>query len=443
MASTDFSEICKSLAESVQAEPPYISGSFAVGPNETKLFYQGTNGLGMLDFSKATDSDLEALSDACQPASFGVGGQDVLDASYRKAGKMDASNISSQFSPLAHGIVKLMREDLFKGQDAERGFRLELYKLNVYGPGSFFKAHVDTPRSENMFGSLVVILPTVHTGGSLIFRHGGKKWTFDSAAAIQVGDGTSFCRAAFTAFYSDVEHEVTPVVSGYRVSLTYNLYFTNGMGYKSQAAQIRARSSVTLGIEGHLKSLLSNPSFLPAGGYIGFRLIHRYPVHKRTDFSLLAKTLKGPDARILLACKSLGLPTSLQAFYSVPGNLFYYADPDNSEVVDEGGNRTYMFQSAIDSAHVNTEYDNMKDFLEGECKGQVVHDLTLLDATQKGSVEKKTKRQDIYWVNPEVKSATKVASSYIAYGNEASVEYVYGQVAIVVEVKDAEKRKTM
>src|SRR4051794_40804508 len=94
------------------------------------------------------------------------------------------------------------------------------------GPGSFFKPHVDTPRGDDMFGSLVVVLPTKHEGGTLIFRHGEKEWTFDSAKAVEPSDSTSL-KAGFAIFYSDVEHEVTPVVSGYRVTLTYNLYFGN------------------------------------------------------------------------------------------------------------------------------------------------------------------------------------------------------------------------
>ncbi|PPQ69507.1 hypothetical protein CVT24_001461 [Panaeolus cyanescens] len=448
MPSTNFSEICKSFAESVQAELPYISGSFPLGPDESKLFYQGPNGLGMLDFSKATNSDLEALSNACQPASFGVGGQDVLDASYRKAGKMDTTCFATQFSPLTHGIVDLIREDLFKGED-ERGIGVELYKLNVYGPGSFFKAHIDTPRSDNMFGSLVVILPTVHRGGSLIFRHGGKEWTFDSAGAIGASRTASSRRTAFTAFYSDVEHEVTPVISGYRVTLTYNLYFTNTTASNVPGvASIRSQSSATLAIEDHLKSLLSDSSFLHTGGYLGFRLLHKYPVHKSTDLSLLAKTLKGPDARILSACTSLGLRTSLQLFYSIPMKGFYSDDYDSDDDGASTGARKYVMRKAINADDVSQLDEDMWEevicFLEEDCEGKAVRDLRLLDAANKGSVSKeKSKTRDIYWVNPEAKSATKVESPYVAYGNEASLGYFYGEVAIVAEVGQARKRKTI
>jgi len=78
-----------------------------------------------------------------------------------------------------------------------------------------------------MFGSLVVILPTAHQGGSVVVRQSQREWTFDTAKAVRVNPGVnnaSTTAAAFVAFFSDVEHEITTVTSGYRVALTYNLY---------------------------------------------------------------------------------------------------------------------------------------------------------------------------------------------------------------------------
>lgn len=83
--------------------------------------------------------------------------------------------------------------------------------------GAFFKAHKDTPRGENMYGSLVLIYPAAHEGGTLIFRHGNKEWKFDSGEALAKAKGPSI---AYAAFFSDVEHEVTLLQSGYRVTLT-------------------------------------------------------------------------------------------------------------------------------------------------------------------------------------------------------------------------------
>ena len=42
-----------------------------------------------LDFAHSTPEELETLSQACQPASFGFNKEDVLNEAYRKAGNMD------------------------------------------------------------------------------------------------------------------------------------------------------------------------------------------------------------------------------------------------------------------------------------------------------------------------------------------------------------------
>ncbi|KAF8635477.1 hypothetical protein AX14_010508 [Amanita brunnescens Koide BX004] len=101
--------------------------------------------------------------------------------------------------------------------------RAELYNLNVYGEKSFFKAHIDTPHGARMFGSLVVFFPTTYEGGSLVMRPKGEEWSFDAAKALAGCKEDS--HVAYVALYSDVEHEVSTVTSGYRVTVTYNLYF--------------------------------------------------------------------------------------------------------------------------------------------------------------------------------------------------------------------------
>jgi len=81
--------------------------------------------------------------------------------------------------------------------------RAELYKLHVYGAGDFFKPHVDTPRGEDNFGSLVVCLPTAHAGGALRVRGpSGAELTFDFARSAAAGE------LGWAAFYGDCAHEV-------------------------------------------------------------------------------------------------------------------------------------------------------------------------------------------------------------------------------------------
>ena len=69
--------------------------------------------------------------------------------------------------------------------------------------------------------------------------------------------------------YSDVEHEVLPVIEGYRVTLTYNL------SYQSKASDstfdVKTCSFYKL-----LQATLSNPVFMRDGGVLGFNSHYSY-----------------------------------------------------------------------------------------------------------------------------------------------------------------------
>lgn len=113
----------------------------------------------------------------------------------------------------------------------------------------------------------------------------------------------------YVAFFSDVEHEVAVVKSGYRVTLTYNLYFTD-------EDTLSALDSTDIPeFEGALFAALKSPDFLPNGGLLGFGLAFMYPVSPGTTLSHLLRLLKGSDATIKRVCDCLSLSTSLKAVY--------------------------------------------------------------------------------------------------------------------------------
>ncbi|KAF8137842.1 hypothetical protein K438DRAFT_2120282 [Mycena galopus ATCC 62051] len=84
------------------------------------------------------------------------------------AGHVSAKDYMVRFNVDKSGILDSVHANLVEGfGKSGKGISAELYKLNVYGKGSFFKAHKDTPRGENTFGSLVVVFPASHVGGAL------------------------------------------------------------------------------------------------------------------------------------------------------------------------------------------------------------------------------------------------------------------------------------
>ena len=78
----------------------------------------------------------------CAPATFGVGGEEVLDETYRKAVKLDARQFPTSFNPYDVGIVDAISQVLLPGiaepfADGKvavgdnSGVVAELYTLNV------------------------------------------------------------------------------------------------------------------------------------------------------------------------------------------------------------------------------------------------------------------------------------------------------------------------
>ncbi len=110
--------------------------------------------------------------------------------------------------------------------------RAQLYRVNIYGPGDFFKEHKDTPQTQSgHFGSLVYCLPTVFEGGAFGLRDPqGKEMRFDwgakykDAAVSGSTSTTTTTPVEYVAFASDLDHWVEPVQSGYRVTVTFHLF---------------------------------------------------------------------------------------------------------------------------------------------------------------------------------------------------------------------------
>lgn len=225
-------------------------------------------------YSDEQKPSIEQLLKDCQPATFGRGRQDILDETYRNAGKLDESSFSTNFNPYALGIIDTAAQALAPNNcrqtNETHGIRAELYKLNasvheiqsfphpltfdqVYAaPSGKFKAHVDTPRSKHQVASLVVCLPSVHEGGQLVLRHQGRETIFDWSGDRSQG------LIQWAAFYSDCEHEVLEVTAGQRVTLTYNLYTT----CSANTARIDPEQ---MDLYQTLKTVLAQPAFCKNG----------------------------------------------------------------------------------------------------------------------------------------------------------------------------------
>ncbi|OCH92800.1 hypothetical protein OBBRIDRAFT_864207 [Obba rivulosa] len=266
-----------------------------------------------------------------------------------------------------------------------------------------------------MFGSPVVVFPTVHDGGTLILRHKSKEWTFDTCKLLTHMPASSI---AYVAFYSDVEHEVLPVKSGYRVTLTYNLYFADA----TECGPVTPSPTEDTFMQA-FRTLLDASTFLPQGSYLGFGLRHQYPVdtlipegqYGTAGLQSVLDYLKGTDAVVLKVCGDLNLKASCATVY-------------RDEEYGCDGPAHVMCSEIADLEQNNGSKNRFTSKLLTRAAGQ-----------WSGKIAKPDVK--IHWVTktPEVNLMKGI---YIAYGNESALAYAYFHMCLLVKVGHAGMRET-
>ncbi|KAJ7211619.1 hypothetical protein GGX14DRAFT_623191 [Mycena pura] len=409
-ATWSFADHLNVLRDSLKITSPYTCGVHPVRAEDLTLYYKTGNdaqAARFIQFGKAPEAQLLELAAACQPATFGVDQKDVLDETYRKAVKMDNDKFASSLDIAASGILKAISPDLLDGQQGgdEKALRAELYKLNIYGPGSFFKAHKDTPRSDDMIGSLVIVFPTAHEGGALTLSHGKNTWAFDSAAELAAyGQGSSF----WLARHLDL----------------FNLFLANhtaGAVHPPASAPERA-------CETALRALLADPAFFPDGGLLAFSLTHQYPIPARAERSSLARVLqmlKGSDARIRTAAERVGLSTVVR---------FAYESEDRTQYYGKGRGNDVLVDHVLELQ--DSEMEDLRAAVESE--GKVLSDFRV-GGKKRGHDEdddaSDSETTAVHWVTDRDRtSQNRVDSAYVYYGNEAYMGHVYGNAALFVSI---------
>ncbi|KAI0365154.1 hypothetical protein BV20DRAFT_778360 [Pilatotrama ljubarskyi] len=445
--------LLKELHATLEAAPPFCSGTLKLSPDMLD-FYYGKHNHQYINFAESAQrpADIEQLEAACDAAAFGRNEETVIDETYRKAGKMDLSNFVMRFDAERSRLVDVVRTGLLTGDKETRGVVAEPYKLNVYGKGAFFKPHVDTPHAANMFASLVVVFPTPHEGGELVLRQEDRVWTFDSSTLL-TGSTSSI---AYIAFFSDVEHEVLPVLSGHRITITYNLY-VSADGPRTLIPDgltiLQPPHASPAAVSDALRAFVSNPEVLPRGGTLGFGLRHVYPLPRTWNdedddpLEIVGRSLKGSDAALYHACEELGLNPRLRLITEVGGDydvrimLSQMAPFPDYEV--ESRTRVIMGSSG---AHLYKDMDfvfsseDVGD--EGDSNGKGVQKNEGTDESGLDRYEKRYgQKHPIHWVTKCKPGNNPVtAQPFVSYGNQAMLSYLYVSVRLIADVAVLEKR---
>lgn len=159
----------------------------------------------------------------------------------------------------------------------------------------------------DMFGTLVVCLPSLFWRGQLKLTQGGVVQKFDWGADISRQPQPS--EIHWVGFFGDVEHQIEEVGSGARVTLTYLLRRAD----PSLPSRTLAAKDVAPAIQEAWRGLLADASFLPKGGLVGYPCCHlyhqdaRFPVQQKPLNQQSMKMLKGRDQLVAAAALQAGL----------------------------------------------------------------------------------------------------------------------------------------
>jgi hypothetical protein len=262
-------------------------------------------------------NELKPLLEHCKPAPFGDGKETRYDRNVRDAFQLKADGGAFSivdFDPQSAGLLKKIQRELVPHDP--NPISAELYTVNVYTDGGHFAPHKDTPRGKDMFGTLVVCLPTQFWRGRLVLSHRGVVQKYDWGSAIAKQKSPN--QIHWAAFFGDVDHQIERVLSGARVTLTYLLRRGEGRASTHDAAG----EDLAPHIQEAWQALLADKSFLPKGGTLGYPCCHLY--HQDARFQRQQSPIDRQSSTLLKARDHLAAATALQAGLKVTFNPYMF-----------------------------------------------------------------------------------------------------------------------
>ena len=225
----------------------------------------------------------EQLIAVAERAPYGRGEETLTDIDVRRTWQIGPDRIHIGGKHWLSTLGAIL-ERVAEGLGVTGLVEAELYKMLIYDQGSFFVRHRDTEKSPSMFATLILVLPSVSSGGELIVRHKGREERLD----LSCEDPSEI---AFAAFYADCVHEVLPVTAGYRACLVYNLVRHGGGRLPRPPDHTAEQDRVTRLLKTWAEDLRDAENVEP--DKLVFPLEHAY-----TQAELGFDALKGADAGI-------------------------------------------------------------------------------------------------------------------------------------------------
>ncbi|KIL57611.1 hypothetical protein M378DRAFT_1028551 [Amanita muscaria Koide BX008] len=232
-----------------------------------------------------SEIDAKRIIACANQAPFGIGTSTVVDKEVRDTWQIDPSLVSFQNTHW-DSFLQSTTANICSGLGLPGGYDIQykLHKLLLYETGSHFLPHQHTQREDGMFATMVIVLPSQYTGGEIVVSRGSTSEVIDVSA--------SCTRISVLSWYTDVNHEVKPIRSGYRLALSYNL-----MRYSSSGPEVMPTADDASEFS-RLHEVLKrwrteDYERLPKQRMVALVLGHQY---SKSDLDMGQAALKGQDA---------------------------------------------------------------------------------------------------------------------------------------------------
>ncbi|KAF5383237.1 hypothetical protein D9615_004868 [Tricholomella constricta] len=248
------------------------------------------DGLGHVGLPLST-RDARAIIECSARAPFGHGERTVVDTKVRDTWEIEPAKVKFDNPAWADfvrtQVVRTVWEALGVAPSAVAP-RCELYKLLLYEEGSHFLPHQDTEKADGMFATVIIVLPSLYTGGEVHVSHSS------STKVIELAPN-SLLYTSVLAWYTDVRHEVKPITSGYRLALSYNLiHAVPGVPRPTLPDMNTAVNRLRHVLRKWHKEAYGNEEM--DDNLVAYLLEHEYSV---ANLQAGAKILKGADAHLV------------------------------------------------------------------------------------------------------------------------------------------------
>ncbi|DBB09660.1 TPA: hypothetical protein ACH3X3_001307 [Trebouxia sp. C0006] len=126
-------------------------------------------------------SDPSAVLPGLAVAGFGTGRQ---CPQFFTAGPCTAQLQQSRLARLRNRLTDKVATEL--GVSAEIPVQAQLNKMTLYQTGDHFVAHRNTEKAPGMFATMTIVLPSQHTGGSLVVQNANwQGWCISAVCSRQ------------------------------------------------------------------------------------------------------------------------------------------------------------------------------------------------------------------------------------------------------------------